>query len=154
MALEIERKFLVADARCIDGHPGLALRQGYLCRSEQGVVRVRLAGRDEAFLTVKSRTVDVVREEYEYAVPFADAVAMLRLCGELVVTKTRHRIPVGDLVWEVDVFDGANAGLVLAECELERADQPLPRPAWVGVEVTGDPRYHNSYLAAHPFTSW
>ena len=153
MALEIERKFLVVDPDCVVGVTGVALRQGYLCRSEAGVVRVRIAAA-EAFLTVKSRTVGAVREEYEYPVPLADAERMLVLCGGLIVAKTRYRIPHEGLVWEVDVFNGANRGLLLAECELEAADQPVRVPVWAGAEVTGDERYHNSYLAAHPFTTW
>lgn len=153
MALEIERKFLVADPACVVDVTGVRLRQGYLCRSEAGVVRVRIAGA-EAFLTVKSRTVDAVREEFEYPVPVADAERMLVLCGDLVVAKTRYRIPHEGLVWEVDVFGGANRGLLLAECELEAADQAVLLPAWVGVEVTGDERFHNSSLAARPYTSW
>jgi adenylate cyclase len=153
MGLEIERKFLVADPAVVAGREGVALRQGYLCRSEQGVVRVRIAG-DEAFLTVKSRTVDAVREEYEYPVPVADAESMLALCGDLVVAKVRHRIPHAGLVWEVDVFGGANRGLLLAECELETRDQEVSMPPWVGPEVTGDERYHNSSLAVRPFASW
>jgi adenylate cyclase len=151
MACEIERKFLVTDDRWRGAAlgPGLLLRQGYL-RGGGGpnhpVVRVRLAGA-EAFLTIKGPGL-MIRAEFEYPIPQADAEAMLAaLCTPPVIEKTRFRVPHGGLVWEVDVFAGHLAGLVLAEVELADPAQPVFLPLWVGQEVTQDTRYMNSALA-------
>ncbi len=154
MALEIERKFLVVG----DGWRGLAepvlIRQGYLAREPRCVVRVRTAG-GCAWLTVKGRTTGIVRSEYEVEVPHEDAVEMLEtLCIQPQMEKRRSRIAMGNVTWEVDEFLGENAGLVVAEVELEREDQQVELPEWVGVEVTSDPRYFNSNLLANPFQRW
>ena len=152
MALEIERKFLVRG----DGWPragGIRFVQGYLASGPEGVVRVRIAG-PEAFLTIKSGGTGLVRQEFEYPIPLADAEALLPLCGGRVVEKVRCRQEFSGHVWEVDRFLGANEGLVLAEVELEEAGIDPPRPAWVGAEVTGDIRYYSSRLAEKPFTAW
>ncbi len=153
MAIEIERKFLVRG----DGWRGLGeavpYRQGYLCTDPERVVRVRTMG-ERAVITVKGLRVGASRPEFEYPIPLDDARRLLDLCLRPVLEKTRTRILLGDLVWEVDEFRGANAGLVTAECELEREDQPIARPDWLGDEVTGDPRYGNSNLVARPFSTW
>jgi adenylate cyclase len=151
MALEIERKFLVTGEgwRAVALGPGLRLRQGYLPNGGAAtapVVRVRLAGAD-GFLTIKGPGL-LSRAEFEYPIPAADAEAMLAsLCTPPVVEKTRTRVAHGGLVWEVDVFAGHLAGLVMAEVELASADQPFARPDWAGAEVTGDKRYQNNALA-------
>jgi adenylate cyclase len=116
-------------------------------------VRVRLLG-ERAFLTVKGPTAGASRAEFEYAIPPDDARAMLDLCEKPLIEKTRYVVPHGGLVWEIDEFHGANAGLVVAECELASEDQPLDKPDWVGEEVTGDARYYNSSLVARPFSTW
>ncbi|MCO6418144.1 CYTH domain-containing protein [Siccirubricoccus sp. KC 17139] len=144
MATEIERKFLVtSDAWQEEAiGPGLRLRQGYL-HAGSPVIRIRQAG-DAAFLTIKGPGL-LARAEFEYPIPPEDAAAMLAtLCPPPIIEKTRTRLRDG---WEVDVFAGHLAGLVLAEIELADADQPFPRPAWLGREVTGDPRYQNNALA-------
>lgn len=154
MPLEIERKFLVDPARWTPSGPGTHYRQGYLSTDPARSVRVRLAG-DAAWLTIKGETVGMTREEYEYAIPAADACAMLdRLCSQPLIEKTRYRLEVADLVWEVDVFEGHNAGLLLAEVELADERQSLVLPDWAGREVTGDPRYYNASLAQHPYRDW
>ncbi|TDH62660.1 CYTH domain-containing protein [Dankookia rubra] len=151
MPTEIERKFLVAGDgwRATALGPGLRLRQGYLPNGgapEAPVVRVRLAGKD-GFLTIKGPGL-LSRAEFEYPIPAEDAEAMLAaLCIPPVLEKTRTRVAHGGLVWEVDVFAGHLAGLVLAEVELASADQPFARPGWAGQEVTGDGRYQNNALA-------
>ena len=151
MACEIERKFLVADDRRRDAvlGPGLHLRQGYLRGGggpDHPLVRVRLTGA-EAFLTIKGPGL-MIRAEFEYPIPLADAEAMLTtLCASPVIEKTRCRVPYGGLVWEVDTFAGHLAGLVLAEVELIDATQKIVLPPWVGLEVTQDARYLNSALA-------
>jgi adenylate cyclase len=154
MPTEIERKFLVAG----DGWrqaalgPGLRLRQGYLPNGGAAaapVMRVRLAGA-QGFLTIKGPGL-LTRAEFEYPIPAEDAEAILAtLCTPPVLEKTRTRVGHGGLVWEVDEFGGALAGLVLAEVELDSADQALDLPDWVGREVTGDPRYMNNRLARAP----
>ena len=129
------------------------LVQGYLAGSDQATVRVRIAG-NTAFLTVKGRVKNLTRQEFEYEIPVADAQAMMDLCYPRVVEKTRYKIPIDDLIWEVDDFAGTNQGLVLAEVELTSPEQVVSLPSWIGLEVSDDPRYFNSYLAAHPYSTW
>jgi CYTH domain-containing protein len=166
MGIEIERKFLVKgdgwrfsptnpqERACFHRRPqGTNLIQGYLTSNEQATVRVRIAG-DLAYLTVKGKVKNLTRPEFEYAIPVADAQEMIQLCGSHLVAKTRYKISFNDLTWEVDEFVGANQGLVLAEVELQSPDQPVSLPEWVGAEVSEDPRYFNSYLARHPYSTW
>ena len=153
MAIEVERKFLIAD----EGWRSEVTRsrrivQAYLATGANAVVRVRLAG-DEAWLTVKSRRVGATRVEVEVPVPLDEAEQLLAL-SDAVVEKTRHYVPAGEVTFEVDEFARGNAGLVLAEVELPDEDAAFPRPAWLGDEVTDDPRYRNTYLAEHPVTTW
>ncbi|WP_027187789.1 CYTH domain-containing protein [Desulfovibrio cuneatus] len=154
MATEIERKFLVTGNAWRKEGEGILLRQGYLNSARECTVRVRTAG-EQAFLTIKGATVGITRAEYEYAIPVADANAMLdTLARKPLIEKIRTIIPVGSVVWEVDEFLGENKGLIVAEIELEREDAPFPKPEWLGEEVTGDPRYYNSSLVALPFSQW
>ena len=154
MAKEIERKFLVRAGYRPDPGSGVPYRQGYLGVGRDCTVRVRVAG-GRGFLTVKGRTENATRDEYEYAIPAADAEEMLAgLCSGGRVEKTRHRVPHGGHVWEVDVFAGENAGLVVAEVELARPDEPVELPPWVSAEVTEDPRYTNAALARKPYARW
>lgn len=155
MPIEIERKFLVRDDGWRDAAVSATrMRQGYLCLDPGRTVRVRLAG-DRAWLTIKGPGDGPARTEYEYPIPPDDAAVLLdRLCHPGQIDKTRHRIPCGGLVFEVDVFHGDNAGLVLAEVELPATDTVVDHPLWLGEEVTGDPRYFNAYLAKRPFSSW
>ena len=152
MALEIERKFLVAEGAWQQA-PGVLYRQGYLNRDKTRTVRVRVAG-EAAFLTIKGVSVGATRAEFEYPIPLADAQALLTLCDGPLIEKTRHVMTYEGTTWEVDVFAGDNAGLVVAEVELMAEGQPFARPEWLGEEVTHDARYFNSNLAAHPFTKW
>lgn len=149
MAKEIERKFLVADTAILQGRQGEPVVQGYL--SNGGVtVRVRRIG-GRGFLTVKGPSRGITRDEFEYEIPAADADLMLELyCAPRRIVKTRYRIPHGGLEFEVDVFDGHLRGLVIAEVELPRENQPLELPAWIGPEVSLDPRYYNASLARAP----
>ncbi|MBY6242593.1 CYTH domain-containing protein [Methylosinus sp. Sm6] len=154
MALEIERKFLVNRDLWRPRDDGTAFRQGYLSRAEDRVVRVRVAG-GAAFLTVKGRTSGVARNEFEYPIPVEDAEQMLdRLCERPLVEKTRYEESVGGRLWTVDVFQGENDGLILAEIELATESESFERPAWLGREVSGDPRYFNSELSKNPFGYW
>lgn len=155
MSYEIERKFLLADGswrRQADA--GEPLRQGYLAGGTQGSVRVRLSG-TRAWLNIKGATVGATRREFEYPIPTEDAEIMLdELCPGPLIEKTRYRVRYGDHLWEIDVFAGDNAGLVVAEVELEAADAPFARPPWLGAEVTEEVRYYNVALAEHPFSQW
>ena len=159
MATEIERKFLVTGDDWRGRSRGIRYRQGYLCADEHRSVRVRVAG-ETGYLTVKGAVAPVEsgclsRYEFEYPVPLADAEQMLAtLCQGPLIEKTRYRIEVSGLIWEVDEFAGANQGLVLAEVELDSEDQHVSLPSWVGPEVSGDPRYLNSSLARHPWSDW
>jgi adenylate cyclase len=147
MPVEIERKFLVvSDAWRRTADAGHFLRQAYVTHDAHASVRVRLSD-DRAWVTLKSGRSGIVRDEFEYAIPFADAEDMLdRLCVGPVIEKMRYRVPHGDRMWEVDVFAGHAEGLVLAEIELDAVDAMFVLPEWAGREVTDDPRYRNSAL--------
>ncbi len=151
MGIEIERKYLVTGTPPA-GEPSTIV-QGYLSLDPERTVRVRIRA-DRAYITVKGISVGAARAEFEYPIPVDDARAMLALAVGSIVEKVRHRIPVGEHIWEVDVFAGANAGLVVAEIELASEDAPFERPGWIGAEVTSDHRYMNARLARTPFSSW
>jgi len=153
MGIEIERKFLVKGQAWRSLGTGTLLQQGYLSRQGQATVRVRIAG-ECAFLTVKSKVQNLTRQEFEYPIPLVDAQAMLPLCYPSIIEKTRYKILLKEMLWEVDEFAGTNQGLVLAEVELTSADQVITLPDWIDKEVSADPRYFNSYLAAHPYSTW
>lgn len=153
MGTEIERKFLVTDPSVIDGVPGTGLRQGYLSRAPERSVRVRHAG-DRAFVTVKGASVGPTRAEWEWEIPVEDAEGMLAICDGPILEKTRHLVEVAGRSWEVDVFAGPNEGLIMAEVELETADDVVVLPPWVGREVTHDRRFYNAYLATSPISTW
>jgi len=151
---EIERKFLVRRELWSPTGPGTPFRQAYIGTNPGRTVRVRVEG-DQGRLTLKGPTQGLTRAEFEYSIPLADAEALLAtLCDSPVVEKIRYHIPIGAHVWEVDVFQGANAGLVVAEIELDAEDEAFDKPAWVGEEVSFDPRYANTRLAQKPFTTW
>lgn len=155
MAKEIERKFLVAEDRWRgEVVSALSIRQFYIASTDRASVRVRIIGGAEALLTVKSAVSGMVRDEYEYQIPVADAAAMEALRSGAVIEKTRFRLAgeEGDLT--VDVFVGANTGLVIAEIELASDATDPALPDWLGREVTGDRRFYNADLAARPFADW
>ena len=154
MATEIERKFLVKDDSWRGLGPGSRYRQGYLSTDHERTVRARVVA-GKGYLTIKGKTVNAARAEYEYSIPLQDAEAILdELCERPLIEKTRYRIDYQGLVWEVDEFEGENAGLVIAEVELASADQAVSLPGWIGEEVTADPRYYNANLIANPFSRW
>lgn len=156
MAREIERKFLVADPGWRDdATPGgvADIEQAYLCAGEETSVRVRIAG-DIATLTVKGATVGYTRAEYEYAIPLDDARGMLRLCSGFPISKRRHVVAFGGREWVIDEFTGVNAGLVVAEIELDDEADAFARPDWLGEEVSDKPEYFNANLARRPYSSW
>lgn len=154
MALEIERKFLVIDdswkSQVVRSH---VLKQGYLASSPGPTVRIRTSD-ESAFLTIKGKTIGISRVEFEYEVPMEEALDLLKLSANTPIEKTRHIIKTDGHVWEIDVFEGANQGLVLAEVELRSEDEQVILPSWIGSEVSHDPRYFNSYLSKNPFSNW
>lgn len=152
MPTEIERKFLVTGTGWRHANR-LHISQGYLNRDKDRTVRVRLDG-ERAFLAVKGLTRGASRAEFEYEIPVADAEQLLKLCDGPVIQKVRHAVVYKGLTWEVDEFRRENAGLVVAEVELQKEDQPFERPSWLGREVTEDPRYFNSNLAMNPYGAW
>ena len=161
MGIEIERKFLVTGDAWRDAtHEVVPMAQGYLNdmgamdRGEQKAsVRVRIQG-DKAYLNLKSRELGHTRQEFDYPIPVDDARALLALCVGGLIDKRRHLVRHGGHLWEVDEFLGDNAGLVVAEIELDHAEEAFARPGWLGEEVTDDPRYYNLALASRPYTQW
>ena len=161
MAIEIERKFLVTgDASKAQAHAVVEMAQGYLndvgaveSGTQKASVRVRIEG-ESARLNIKSRQLGHSRQEFEYPLPVSDARQLLDLCVGGLVHKRRHLVQVGLHLWEVDEFLGENAGLVVAEVELDHPDEPFDRPAWAGREVTDEPRYYNLALAERPWSRW
>lgn len=153
MASEIERKYLVDVAQWKPRGPGTLYRQGYLSSQKERTVRVRIHG-TTGVLTIKGPNRGVTRAEFEYPIPLADATELLALCEVPIIEKTRHAEEHGGKTWEIDVFHGANAGLVIAEVELESETQSVEIPPWASREVSDDPRYYNSNLIAHPFSTW
>lgn len=155
MGREVERKFLVdPGAWRPDPARGVRLRQGYLSVDPERIVRVRRAASTGA-LTIKGLTTGVERSEFEYPIPAEDADAILdTLCLRPLLEKTRYREPWDGRAWEIDVFEGENAGLVVAEVELAASTDALKLPPWAGKEVSADPRYFNSNLMQHPYARW
>jgi len=152
VSVEIERKFLVSGTAWRQGKGSLYL-QGYLNLDKERTVRVRLTEK-QAFLSVKSISIGASRNEFEYEIPADDAKQLLKLCTGSLIQKVRYAVFHKGLKWEIDEFLGDNAGLVIAEVELESEDQVFDKPSWLGREVTADPRYFNSGLAAAPFNQW
>jgi CYTH domain-containing protein len=152
MAKEIERKFLLKGGFW-PRETVMRCRQGFLNSFKERTVRVRTIG-DKGYLTVKGIAVGASRMEFEYEIPYQDAITLLDICEKPLIEKNRYSVKEGDLIWEIDEFFGENQGLIIAEVELESEDQEFPKPDWVGEEVTGDPRYFNANLIKNPYTKW
>lgn len=153
---EIERKFLVDLTRLDISSlkPPKRITQGYLASADGKSIRVRIADA-RACLTVKFDSGPISRDEFEYSIPVEDAQAMLRTgCVGTPIRKRRFQARHGGELWEIDFFDGLNAGLVLAEIELGTEEAPVELPPWVLEEVTADRSYRNSSLALRPYSSW
>ena len=157
MALEIERKFLVAENWQPEGNHHI-IRQGYLPQRDDSPFTVRVRRTDDrAFLCIKGRNSGVTRAEYEYPIPSDEAdelLTMLEKSGENLIDKTRYVIPCEGHTWEVDIFAGQNEGLRVAEIELTTEDEVFAKPEWIGEEVSGDPRYYNANLIDNPYCRW
>jgi CYTH domain-containing protein len=155
MAQEIERKFLVSGDFMPDVYQSDRIVQGYICSDKARTVRVRIRG-GQGFLTIKGISTEdgLSRYEFEKEISLQEAEELLLLCESGVIDKVRHLVQAGKHTIEVDVFAGANQGLVMAEVELSEANEVFESPHWLGVEVTGDCRYYNSYLSNRPFIQW
>jgi CYTH domain-containing protein len=155
MATEIEKKFLIHPNKWIatPKPEGQWLLQGYLFEENYKSCRVRIAG-NRAWINIKKMQDALHRLEFEYEIPVPDATDLLNELSISRIEKTRYNIPFKGHLWEVDVFAGANEGLIVAEIELKHADADFEKPDWVADEVTYDVRYLNTQLAQHPFSSW
>ena len=155
MAIEIERKFKLRNDIWRDQIRSSSwLRQGYLANTSRASVRVRLADQ-QGWLSVKAMTPGRARAEYEAPIPKAEANEMLeRLCEGALIEKWRHTVVHDGNEWEIDEFLGDNAGLVVAELELDTEDEEFASPPWLGEEVTHDERYYNFKLSLHPWRLW
>lgn len=153
MAKEIERKFLVNPSKLPAGQNGDEYMQGYLSITDTGVTRIRVIG-EQGFLTIKSKTIGITRDEYEYEIPFKDAVRLIKLSQGEVIHKTRTKIVFDGKKWEIDEFHGKNKGLWLAEIELVDSKEPFSKPEWVLDDVSNDKKYFNSNLSTKPFCLW
>ena len=153
--LEIERKFLLRndDWRALTGGSGRRLSQGYLCADAGRSVRVRIDG-EKGTITVKGPREGISRVELQYTIPVRDAEILLGMCPRPLIDKIRHNVYHDGMKWEIDEFHGDNAGLIVAEVELESEDQSIFLPDWVGEEVSDQQRYYNSCLAKEPFSTW
>jgi adenylate cyclase len=155
MGVEIERKFLIKDGGWRNLVTAQArIRQAYLALGGKATIRVRIKDESAATLTIKSRAAKLRRLELEYPLPIDDAQALIGLRRGAIVEKVRHLVPHAGATWEVDVFAGENAGLIIAEVELPHEDYRLELPPWIGSEVTGRAEYYNSSLAGRPYGSW
>lgn len=154
MAAEIERKFLVRGDSWRSLAEGSRYIQGYISTEKQATVRIRIVG-TQGYLTIKGLSFQYTRSEFEYPIPLEDAQEMLdTLCDRPLIEKVRYRIEYGNLIWEIDEFDGVNKGLILAEVELSHEKQQIELPIWIGEEVSDNPNYFNSNLVKHPFSQW
>ena len=150
MAVEIERKFLVKnDHWRLSADKGKNYRQAYLSRGN-ATVRIRTAG-EKGFITIKGKTQGISRPEFEYEIPFVDAEELFSLCTGMIITKKRFLVLHEGHQWEIDVFEGANEGLVLAEIELKSENEKFAIPDWAGAEVSNDNSYSNSSLSEIPW---
>ena len=154
MSIEIERKFLVTGDQWRNKSKGTLYRQGYLSTDIERSVRVRIIGK-KGYLTIKGKTENATRTEFEYEIPYEDATQMLdNLCRRPLIEKTRYKLTEYDLVWEIDEFWGDNAGLIIAEIELEDVNAKIRQPEWIGEEVTDNPAYYNVNLIKNPYKTW
>lgn len=148
MGSEVERKFLVQGSEWqTESENSRSIRQFYLASDERVSIRVRIEDGERASITIKSGAATLSRSEFEYPLPLADADSLTMLRRGSIIEKCRHDVHRGGQRWEIDVFGGDLAGLVLCEIELDDEKTPFDRPPWLGHDVTGDPTYYNARLA-------
>lgn len=155
MGIEIEKKFLLANDHWRKQIvKSVLFRQGYLAGTEKASVRVRIEG-NQANINIKGAVLGIRRAEFEYTIPLDDAAELMSsLCHRPLIEKTRHYVLLGEHEWEIDEFMGDNAGLIVAEIELQDENETFDKPAWLGKEVSYDRRYYNSMLVNNPYNSW
>ncbi|NIJ43875.1 CYTH domain-containing protein [Wenyingzhuangia heitensis] len=153
---EIERKFLVNNLDFIkESFDNNRIEQGYLNSHKQRAVRVRIKN-EQGYLTIKgeSNQAGTTRFEWEKEIPVSEATQLLGICESGVIRKTRYLVKNNQHTYEVDVFDGDNKGLIVAEIELSSENEIFTKPSWLGDEVTGQVKYYNSQLSKNPFKNW
>jgi adenylate cyclase len=155
MAIEIERKFLIEKDLwyALKKPSGILIQQAYLVSEPEKVIRIRVTDAS-GYLTIKGPTVNATRSEYEFPIPKTEAIQILDQFTKVRIDKTRYNIEFEEKTWEVDEFWGDNEGLIIAEIELKSENEDFKKPAWIGEEVTSDPRYYNAYLSEHPYNTW
>jgi len=154
MAKEIERKFLLKNDQWKEAVKSQSeIKQGYLNDDPNRAVRIRIKDK-KGILTIKGKTTGFTRSEFEYEIPYPDALELLKLCNQPIIEKVRYHVLQQDLLWEIDIFEGDNNGLQIAEVELESENQLIKKPDWIGNEVTDDTRYYNLSLMKNPFCNW
>jgi adenylate cyclase len=155
MGLEIERKFLVDHKKWeqVEKPIGIPYKQGYMLQDNQHTIRVRVSDR-KGYLNFKNKVSGVSRKEYEYEIPLDEGLEILNAFTTNGTEKMRYIIPFKGKTWEVDVFSGDNAGLIVAEIELKNESEEFEKPDWVTTEVTYDGRYTNASLSIHPYKDW
>lgn len=154
MGLEIERKFLIKDTSWKnETKEGISIRQGYLNSEVERTVRVRVHG-EQGVLTIKGKNQNLTRKEFEYQIPLDDALDLIDLCEKPIIEKTRFLLSVNHNTWEIDVFEGENEGLVVAEIELTSEEESFDIPSWLGEEVSSDSKFYNSSLIKNPYANW
>jgi adenylate cyclase len=149
---EIERKFLVNQEKWTPPKRYTEIKQGYLSDDPERTIRVRIAG-NKAFFTAKGKSEGIKRKEIEFEISLKDARDLMEMALYEPVEKRRYKEKTGNFTWEVDVFEGGNSGLILAEIELEHESQEFPLPEWIGKEVSDDKRYYNLSLSKNPYNS-
>jgi len=155
MAIEIERKFLIHQNIWKQQLPELTLqiKQAYIAHENNCTIRIRTSN-EKAYLTIKGKTQNISRDEFEYEIPYKDAEQLFAFSDITIIEKSRHIIYYDNKKWEIDEFLGLNAGLFVAEIELESEDEKITFPSWIANEVTNDARFRNSSLAKTPITEW
>ena len=154
MNIEIERKYLVTNREWITyANSKEVIQQGYLSNSSSPIVRVRTID-DIGYLTVKDKSVGLVRNEFEYKIPVSDALELLKLCNDKILRKIRYTVQIRNTTWEIDEFLQENKGLTIAEVELDSINSIIDVPKWIGKEVTNQKEYYNKSLVEKPYTTW
>ncbi|MSP85404.1 MAG: CYTH domain-containing protein [Flavobacteriaceae bacterium] len=154
--IEIERKFLVKSEKFKKtSFEKNEISQGYLNSNPERTVRVRIKG-NQGYLTIKGKSNEtgLSRFEWEKEIPVSEATMLLELCETGIINKTRYKVKFGNHIYEVDEFLEANKGLILAEIELESEEETFEKPNWLGIEVTNNEKYYNSYLSKNPYKNW
>ena len=155
MNLEIERKFLVNKElwKRVKKPAGEYILQGYLIANVDKTIRVRVIGK-KAFMTIKGKTENITRQEYEFKIPVNIASELIKNYAEPVIEKLRYKIKYRGKTWEIDEFMSDNAGLIMAEVELIQENERIELPQWIDKEVSDDARYYNSNLSKNPYKNW